>query len=172
MMKKYLFFCIFIWINSSVPAQDILKSFIDKHGKDDNLEIITIGKKMMETMCELILDNPELTEAINGMETIRIISSKDPDLNSEYYNSAQNLLAKSKKTKEFFSISEENNELLIVFRESKKSIKELIVLSGRPDGFNLISINGNINLDVLLKYSEGLKNIKELNQLRSVKSNQ
>ena len=161
MMAKNIFIYIFIWINSSVPAQDIVRSFIDKHGKDDNLEIITIGKKMIETMYALISDNSDLTEAIKGVELIRIISSKDMDLNKEYYNSARELLSKSKGMKEFFSMNGENNELLIMIRESKKSIKELILLSEQPDEFNLISISGTIDLDVLLKYSEGL-NIKEL----------
>ena len=170
-MGKYTFIYIFIWINSSISAQDIVKSFVDKHGKDDNLEIITIGKKMMENMYTLISDNPDLTEVIKGVETIRIISSKDLDLNKEYYDSARKLLSKAKEMKEFFSMSEENNELLIMIRESKNSIKELILLSEQPNEFNLISISGTINLDVLLKYSEGL-NIKELQQLRSVKRNQ
>ena len=160
-MGKNIFIFIFIWINSSFPTQDVVRSFIDKHGKDDNLEIITIGKKMMETMCALVSDNSDLTEAIKGVELIRIISSKDIDLNKEYYNSARELLSKSKALKEFFSMSEDNNELLIMIRESKKSIKELILLSEKPDEFNLISISGTIDLDVLLKYSEGL-NIREL----------
>ena len=171
MMGKYIFIYIFIWINFSATAQDIVKSFIDKHGKDDNLEVITIGKKMIETMYTLSLDNTDLTDAIKGLEKIRIISSKDLDLNKEYYNSARNLLSKSRGMKEFFSMSRDNNELLIMIRESRKSIKELILLSGQSDGFSLISVSGMINLDVLLNYSERL-NIKELEQLRSVKRNQ
>ena len=161
MMGKNIFIFIFIWINYSVPAQDVVKSFIDKHGKDDNLEIISIGKKMMETMCTLVSDSSDLTEAIKGVESIRIVSSKDMDLNKEYYDSARELLSKSKEMKEFFSMSGEKDELLIMIRESKKSIKELILLSEKPDEFNLISVSGTIDLDILLKYSEGL-NIKEL----------
>ena len=160
-MRRNIVIFIFIWIISSVTAQDVVKSFINKHGKDDNLEIITIGKKMMETVYTLISDNSDLTEVIKGVESIRIISSKDMDLNKEYYNSARELLSKSKAMKEFFSMSEDNNELLIMIRESKKSIKELILLSEQADEFNLISISGTIDLDVLLKYSEGV-NIKEL----------
>ena len=171
MMKKYMLFCLFILINFSVSAQDIIASFLEKHGKDDNLEVITIGKKMMETIAALTSDNPDLTEAIKGLKMIRIVSSKDSDLNKEYYNSAQKLLSKSKGFEEFFSMCEEDKELVVMIRESKKSIKELILLSEQPDGFNLISINGTIILDDLVKYSEGL-NIKELNELRSVKRNQ
>ena len=167
-MGKLTTIFIFIWINLSVSAQDIVKTFIDKYGKDDNIEIITIGKKMIETLYSLNSDNPELTEAIKGLETIRIIFSHDMDLNKEYYDSAQKLLSSSKRMKEYFSMSENNSKLLIMVRESRKSIKELILLSEQRDGFNLISISGSINLDVLLNYSEGL-NIRELEQLRSVK---
>jgi len=170
MMGRTIFILFFIWINSSVLAQDIVKSFIDKHGKDDNLEIITIGKKTMETMYPLISENPDLIEVIKSLESIRIISSKDMEINKEYYDSARELLSKSKRMKELFSMSEENKELIITIRESKNSIKELILLSEQDDGFNLISISGAINLDVLLKYSEDF-NIKELEQLRSVKRN-
>ena len=170
-MKKYLSFCLFILISLSVSAQDIITSFLAKHGKDENLEVVSIGKKMMDTISTLISNNSELTEAIKGLETIRIVSSKDGDLNKEYYNSAQKLLSESKGLEEFFSMSEEDKELKVMIRESKGNIKELLLLSEQPDGFNLISISGTISLDDLLNYSEGL-NIKELDELRSVKRNQ
>ena len=170
-MKKYIIFYLFIGVSLSGSAQDIITSFLDKHGKDDNLEIVSIGKKMMEAICTLTSDNSDLTEAIKGLEMIRIVSSKDRDLNKEYYNSARTLLSKSKGLEEFFSMSEENKELLVMIRESKGSIKELFLLSEQPDGFNLISIKGTISLDDLLKYSEKL-NIKKLDQSRSVKHNQ
>ena len=167
-MKKCLFIFLFAWINLSVSAQDIITSFLDQHGKDDNLEIVTIGKKMIEKISGITSDNPDLTEVIKGLETIRIVSSKDRDVNKEYYRSAKKLLSKAKGLEEFFSMSEDDKELLVMIKESKGNIKELLLLSEQPDGFNLISICGTISLDDLVKYSEGL-NIKELKQLRSVK---
>ena len=170
-MKKYLFIALLFCINLSVSALDIIASFLDKHGKDNNLEVVTIGKKMMETVFELVEDNPDLTEAIKGLETIRIVSSKDKDLNKEYFDSAQALLLKSKGLEEFFSMSDEDVELRVMIRESKGNISELILLSEQPDGFNLISISGKIDLDDLIKYSEEF-NIKELNEIHSAKRNQ
>jgi len=170
MMNKYLLVCFFLWMSFSVSAQDIISSFIDKHEKDDNLEIISIGKKMMKTMDSLTTDNPDLKEAIKDLESIRIVSSRDSDLDKEYFNSARDLLSKAKGLKEFFSMNEQDTELIVMIRESKDSIKELILLSEQPDEFNLISISGIIDLDVLLKYSEGL-HIKELNQLKTIRRN-
>jgi len=171
MTGKYKLIGIIIWMNLSVSAQDVITSFLDKHSKDDNLEVVSIGKKMIETLYDLISDNPDLKEAIKGLETIRIISSKDRDLDKEYYDSAQELASKSKGMEEYFSISKENKEIKVMIRKSKELIKELILLSEQPEGFNLISIRGTIDLDVLLKYSKGL-NIKELDHLRSVENNQ
>ena len=169
-MNKYTVLCIFLWISLSVSAQDIISSFIDKHEKDENLEVVSIGKKMMKTLDSLTTDSPDLKEAIKGLETIRIVSSKDKDLDREYYDSARKLLSNSKGLKEFFSINEENKELIVMIRESKNAITELILLSERPDEFNLISISGTINLDVLLNYTERLP-INELNQLKSINNN-
>ena len=170
MINKYTLICLFVWVSFSVSAQDIIASFIDKHGGDDNLEVVSIGKKMMDTLCILTSDDPDLKEAIKGLESIRIVSSKDSDVEKEYFSSAQELLSKYKGLEEYFSTSEENRELMVMVRKSKESVKELILLSEQPEGFNLISISGTINLDVLLNYSERL-NIKELDQLRSVKNN-
>jgi len=58
-----------------------------------------------------------------------------------------------------------------MIRKTKGDIKELILLSEQPEGFNLISVSGTINPDVLRKYSEKLKT-KELNHLHSVKHHQ
>ena len=173
-MKKYLLFGFFFWMNLAVSAQDIIASFLDKHGKDDNLEIVSIGKKMMGMIDSLAFDTPDLKEAIKNLETIRIVSSKDTDVNKEYYNSARKLLSECKELDELFSMSESGSELTVMTRESKGSIKELILLSEQPEGFNLISIIGTIDLNVLLKYSGGIniKSIKDMNRLRSAKSNQ
>jgi len=171
MMNKCLLICFFLRISLlSVPAQDIISSFVDRHEKDDNLEVVSIGKKMMKTMDSLTTDNPDLKNAIKDLESIRIVSSKDKDLDKEYYNSARDLLSKSKGLKEFFSMNEQDKDLIVMIRESNHSVKELILLSDQPDEFNLISISGIIHLDVLLKYSEGL-HIKELNQLKTIRRN-
>jgi len=170
-MEKCKLIFLLVWINLSVSAQDVIASFLDKHEKDDSLEVISIGKKMMEMMDSLTFDNTDLKEALKGLETIRIVSSKDKDLSKEYYNSAQELLNKNKKLEEFFSMKGKNKELTIMIRKTKGDIKELILLSEQPEGFNLISVSGTINPDVLRKYSEKLKT-KELNHLHSIKHHQ
>ena len=171
MMKKHpVIFLFLIWINCSVSAQSIAFSFLDKHEKDDNLEVVSIGRKMLEKMCVLSSEDSDLQNAIRGLENICIVTSKDTVLNREYYHSAQHLLSKSKGFESLFSMNTKEEELVIMIKESKGHIKELVLLSDQPDGFNLISMTGNIDLDILIKYSEEL-NIGKLNGLRSIKNN-
>jgi hypothetical protein len=163
--------CLFIWIIFSVSAQDVVTSFLDKHENDDSLQVISIGKKMIERMDTLTSDNPELKKAINGLETIRIVLSKDKELDDEYYDSARELLSESNGLEEFFSMNGKNTDLIIMVRKSKGVVKELILLSKQQEEFSLIAITGKIDLDVLLEYSEGLT-IKALKQLHTIKHNQ
>ncbi|GHT29649.1 hypothetical protein FACS189432_08840 [Bacteroidia bacterium] len=166
-LQKQLLIIFFIQISISLSAQDLVAAFLDKHEKDDNLEVVSIGKKMVEMMCGLSSDNTELQAAIKGLENICIVSSKDAISNKEYYESAQQLLCKNKGFEEILSISGDNEDLLVMIKESKGIVKELVLLSGQDDKFNLIFISGNINLNTLIKYSENL-NIKGFNNIRSV----
>jgi hypothetical protein len=165
--QKYLLVVFFIQVSISLSAQDLVAAFLDKHEKDDNLEVISIGKKMVEMMYSLSLDSPELQDAIKGLENICIVTSKDTISNKEYYESAQQLLSKSKGFEKVLSISEDNENLLVMVKESKGIVKELVLLSGQDDKFNLIFMRGDIDLNTLIKYSEHL-NIKGLNNIRSV----
>jgi hypothetical protein len=171
MMGKYKLICLFIWIHLSISAQDVITSFLDKHVNDDSLKIVSIGKQMIERMDTLTANNAELKEALKGLETIRIISSKDKDLDNEYYNSAKELLSESKGLEEFFLLDEENMKLTVMVRKSKGAVKELILLSNQKEEFSLISVTGRINLDVLLKYSDRL-DINVLKELHTIKHNQ
>ncbi|MDR3219686.1 MAG: DUF4252 domain-containing protein [Dysgonamonadaceae bacterium] len=157
--RKHGLLFFLVLFSASVSAQDLITVFIDKHGKDDNLDIVTIGKKMIDRICRMSSETPELQDAIKGLENICIVSSKDADMNVEYYDSVLQLLTK-KDFKELFSINEENEQMAISVKESKGAVKELVMLSNKNTGFNLIFISGEINIETLAKYADNL-NIKD-----------
>jgi hypothetical protein len=167
-IQKYLLIIFFFQMGFSLSAQDVIASFLEKHEKDDNLEVVSIGKKMVEMMCVLLSsENPELQNAIKGLDNICIVTSKEATLNKEYFESAQQLLSKSKGFEEILATSEENGALLVMVKESKGTVKELVLLSGQNNGFSLIFISGDIDLGTLIKYSKDI-NMEELNGIRSV----
>ncbi len=168
-MKQFITVILLSLFVFSASAQEIANSFIEKY-QDDSLEVITIGKKMLQMMEDVSGENPDFKEAIQGLENIIIISSKDTDLNKEYYNTAYDLLTKNKKGfEQLVKVQDENENLIIMAKGSKGTISELILLAGSANNdFNLISLTGEINLETLAKYSKkinisGLKALENLN---------
>jgi hypothetical protein len=161
-MKRIVFPFIFvILISAPLSAQGVVDSFLEKHGGDDALRLISIGKKMLDKMEEQSLGTPELLEAIKGLDNIRIITSEDQALKEEYYHSAHLILSKNKNFTELSSIDEENLQLIVKMKEVKGVVNELIILSLDSKGFNLTSLmGGNINLEVLAAYSAPMDFIK------------
>jgi hypothetical protein len=153
----------------SVSAQDVVASFLEKHGKDDMIRLISIGKKMLDKMAEQSLGTPELLEAIKGLDNIRIITSEDAALKEEYYNSAYAILSKNKDFTELYSMQKEDLQLIVKMKSNKKIVNELIILSGDSKSFNLISLTGNINLEVLAAYSDQM-DFKELKNLNNIEN--
>ncbi len=172
-MKKIIFILFACFIAFSTSAQDVANSFLEKYGKDDNLEIVSIGKKMFQQMEKLTSEEPELTEAIKGLENILIISSNDSALNKEYYDSAYEILTRKKQGFEpLLTLKENDQNVIVMIKESKKGIvKELVMLSGdNNQEFNMISLSGKIDLKLLLKYSDKI-NLSGLKVLNSVNKN-
>jgi len=165
---KYIFIGIlFSLITVSLQAQEIVNVFLDKHGKDEGLKVVSIGKKMFNLMQMDSVAAPELLEAINGLENIQILSSENSLLTEDYYNSAYNLLQKNKNFTELISIDTEEETLIIMIKETKGIVSELVLLTQNAYHFNLISLNGDLNLDLLAKYSQnlGFQNLGELNTI-------
>lgn len=170
-MKKIKIYIVVLLISLtsfSLSAQNVVTSFLDKHGKDDNLEVVSIGKKMFEKMESLSSGTPELMDAIKGLENIYIVSSTDLSLTQEYYDSAYHLLSKSKGFEEISTVKDnEKDGLTVMIKESKGIVKELVLLSGQEKGFNLIALSGDIDLKTLAEYSQSL-NIEGLDKLGRV----
>lgn len=152
---------------SALSAQDIAASFLDKHGKDESLEVITIGKKMLEMMTELTAKDAELQEAIKGLESIRVVSAKDKNCGEKYYKTAYQLLQKNKDFEELLTARKAEEDTLIMIRENRGKVKELVLLAGKKEKFSLICIVGNIDLKTLTKYAGKLK-IDGLDKLSSI----
>jgi hypothetical protein len=161
---KYGLFLFFIQWSFSSEAQELVSSFLDKYCKDNRLEVVTIGKKMLDTMGDLPSGQEDLSElqaAIKGLENIYIVTSKDTTLNREYYDSGRQLL-KDKGFNVIFSGNEDTGGLFVVgTKESKGTVKELTLLFiDKDDRFNLILMTGVIDFNTLVKYSENLKELK------------
>lgn len=163
-MWKYGLFLFFIQWNFALNAQELVSSFLNEYGKDNRLEVVTIGRKMLGTMSGLSSEEEDLSElqaAIKGLDNICIVTSKDTTLNGEYYDSCRQMLKDTGFNVIFSDDKEDTDELFVVgTKESKGAVTELALLFLDRDGrFNLIQMTGVIDLDTLVKYSENLKGL-------------
>ncbi|MCC8146411.1 MAG: DUF4252 domain-containing protein [Bacteroidales bacterium] len=166
-MRKQILILFIILISSSSQAQ-VMNAFLDKYGKDENIIVVNIGKRMLDKMQSDSLATPELQKAIDGLESIRIVSSNDQEIIGAYYQSAYELVHKTKKFTEVLSIDHEDELLHILIKKTKEKVNELVLLSKDKKDFHFISLQGNIQLDVLAKYSEniGVKGLEKLNNIQ------
>jgi hypothetical protein len=161
---KYMLLTAIILTNAAVNAQELASAFLNEYGKDNSLEVVTIGKKMLGMMIDMNSGEEDLTElqaAIKGLENICIVTSTDTALNAEYYNSCRQMM-KNKGFNSIFSSSEDpEDRFVIATKETKGIVKELALLFLDGEGeFSLIQITGNIDLNTLVKYSKNLKEFK------------
>lgn len=160
-MKKCFVLNIFILVSLfSVSAQNIVSKMIDRYGDDDNFEVVTIGKKMINKMRSSEKGNAGFLQAINGLTSINVLSSKNRDIGNEYYNSARELMTRGNKGYKEMSPAEGGKEKTVVFInkgkiKEKGKVQELVLLSkNEQKAFEMIVFYGNINIQSLIKYSD------------------
>lgn len=165
-MKKYLASVVILFITLSSHAQ-VVNSFLDQYGRDSSIEVVNIGKRMLEKIQSDDMASSELQEAVSGLENIKIISSDDSSLSEDYYRSAYELAKDSGQFTEVLSLDKSDGALCMQVRKSGSTIEELIIISKEGSDFYLVSITGDIQLDALAKYSES-KGVKSLNKLNNI----
>lgn len=153
-MNKSIITLLILLQSLSLSAQEIVTSFLDKHGKDTNLELTTIGTKMFRTMQDEGLINENLSDIISGLDCIHIIGSADTSLVREYLSSSDALLGKGTSYQSVYQ-SDGMECLRVAVREEGGTVKELVIVSGSDSSFSLVCLSGDIRMDALTDYSGG-----------------
>jgi len=167
-MKKIYLTIVACTFTALLSAQEFAGSFLDKFGNDTDFEVVVIGKKMLNLIEGLTSNNPDLNEAIKELENIMIITSRDSTSSKGFYDSAYKLLANKKQGFEpLITVKDQEEDLIVMAKESKGVIKELVLLSNNESGFNIISLNGKINLKTLAKLSDKIPGLKLLESIDS-----
>jgi hypothetical protein len=172
-MKKVLLITVLNVLSYAAFSQEVANLFLEKFNNDDHLEVVSIGRKMFQMMEDASIDDEEFNKTIKGLEKIIVISSTDSVLSSEYYDSAYEILTKKKSGfGSLLSIKDGKEELVVMSKESKGVIRELVLLQiDKISNFSLISLSGDIDLKTLAKYSERI-NLSGLKVLDSISKNE
>ncbi len=173
-MKKIACICFFVFIAGALSAQDLVSSFLTKYNENEEIQVTTIGKKMLDMLITIAQKEETcMAKSLEGLDNIRALSSADTTKYNEFYDAASDLINKSKGFEILMSSHNSNSNTVLAVKESKGIVKELVLLSRdeHTGTFNLISLTGKINLDTLAKYANKL-NIEGLDQLSKLNVNE
>jgi len=149
-MKKILFFGIFMLIISGIYAQPIqFDNIYNSYRGEDGVVALYIPGficKLAGAIADVENDERELLRSIRS---IRILAVEDSYLNREV-NFAEDFNTKrlEKKYTTLLQVHEENEDVLILAREKNRSIQELVIVVGGEENA-LICIKGRMNKDLL-----------------------
>jgi len=164
MMRITTLTLLLLWAVTTAFSQDFASSFIQKHG-DKDLEIVSIGKQMLSMVGEMSAQEGDLKEALEGLESIKILSSDAKDTAQKSFKNAYAMLTKkSNGFSEMMSFKEDDESTFIMAREEEGIVKDLVLLSSEGDSFNMICLSGNINVKTLGKLSSSMQ-IDKLSKL-------
>jgi len=152
-MKSILLAILFCFNLSALTAQEIISSFLEKHGRDEGIEYRSIGRKIFSEMKEQGLADSLLLDIVSQLDNISFIYSDDSSLESDYFGSSMDIMDKMKGFNSLYT-GEGDDTTVVLTKENKGIIKELVMIVSDMDGFNLISIKGNIPLESFLEYPD------------------
>ncbi len=153
---------------SAVSQKDPIASLFDKYSGKDGYTTVYISSKMFSLIAEIDPDDQELQDMMNGLKSIRILSSEEDNNTVNFYDEIMKDLAVD-KYEELMLVKDGEQDMKFLIREEKGKVIELLLLSGGGGDNVLISIRGIIDMKNIGKIGnaldiEGLEEIEKINK--------
>lgn len=162
MKKLFLIPVLLLAFIIKVQAQDdAIQRFFSNYMDDDRFSRVYISSKMMQMAGGFLKSNAEKQDSedlgalLQKVKGIRILSSEEVD-GMKLYNEAYGTLTKN-KYEELMDVQDKGAKLKFLVREEGGLVKELLMISGEPRDFTLLSMLGNFtydDLNLLAEHSE------------------
>lgn len=159
-----LFLTCFI-IQSSAQKPFINEMIKDYEGKK-NYTTIIITSKMFDLISTLDIEDKEMFELLNNMDGIKVIVSETSFKNIDLLNKIAEKTINYKLLKE---VIEDEQTINFYIKQNKDFIGELIMIILKGNYINLMSFQGNIDLNKINKLTE-LLDIKEIENLKKIEN--
>ena len=124
-------------------------SYFDRFIDWEDVKTVYISKRMLKMVKsydgEVKVNGMQLGIANEGLENIQIFSCKKKPAIEKMREEVGELIP-STGYEEVISIRDEGEKVSILFRELKTDLSEFVLITDRPNEFNIISIVGKITL--------------------------
>jgi hypothetical protein len=174
-MKKVIILTMVMFASMGLSAQnDAISKFFSKYADDTSFSNVNISSKMFKLFTNVEVDNPndkEILDAINSLSGLRILAKSDISNGRELYKEAFSKV-NVKEYEELMSIREKDQDFKFMIKQNGNNIQELLMISGGPKEFMIMSITGNIDLNKISKIGSkmnigGLENLEKMNDKKN-----
>lgn len=145
-----------------------IDELFDKYSGREGYTTVYISSKMFGMFNNGDKNDQELSNLINRLKSIRILTVEDSTLNKNvnFYNELSKKLDFS-VYEELMVVKEGNNVTKFLVKQSGNVIGELLVITGGTGGNTLISIRGDLDLKSIsgLSKTMGIQQLKNLEKI-------
>ena len=125
------------------------QSFFDRYAEWRDIKTVYISKRMLKMVKsydgEVKVNGMRLGIMNEGLENIQIFNC-EVKLAIEKLREETRELVPANGYEEVISIRDEGEKVSILFKELKENLSEFVLITDRPNEFNIISIVGKITL--------------------------
>jgi hypothetical protein len=154
-MKKFsLLILLFLSFSGLYAQDDAISKFFSKYMEDENFSRVYISPKMMQMAGGFLKSGEssdqeaqELGELISKVRGIRILSAENVN-GKPLYEEAMGTLSRN-KYEDLMDVADKLSNTKFMVREENGRIMELLMVSGSPESFTLLSMLGNFTYEDL-----------------------
>ncbi|MCK4465555.1 MAG: DUF4252 domain-containing protein [Bacteroidales bacterium] len=154
-----------------ITAQNkAVDKLFDKYAGKDGFTTVFISKNLFKMVADIELEDPEVNDVIDNLETIKILVTDDYE-NREGVNFYDEIMKElpMNEYEELLTVKDSDQDVRFLVKEKDGIIKELLLVVGGRDDNALISITGDIDLRHISKISKsmhgcGLEHLEKLEE--------
>lgn len=154
-MKKLFFLFVCILSFQSIHGQKSVDRFIDQMKKHKDAYVVTLPGWLLRTGIEIADEDqlkyePGFQEIVDGIKRLRVLFiSNDPKLDNKELKSVINQIKDKDGYVDYATIKDGGNNVHVLVKEDKTRVKSLVVLASSKDGFTILNLKTDIDMDKL-----------------------
>lgn len=173
-MKKIITLFVLIALGTGVYAQsDAISKFFNKYSTDESFTTqVTVSSKMFSLFTNMEVETPEdkeVLEAISKLKGLRILGKDNTSDARNLYKEASGIIVQN-KYEELMSVRDKDKDMkFYIMEKSPGKISELVMVSGSPKDFMVMSLFGEIDLKQVSRIGrkmnvEGLERLEKMDE--------
>lgn len=159
MKKLRLIVLVFVFPLLVFSQHQTVNKLFEKYAGKEGFTTVYISKNLFKMIGEMNLDDPDIDELIDKLETIKILVSDSEFINEEGINFYDEIMTglTIDEYDELLVVKEKDQDIKFLSKEKNGIIVELLLVVGGKDENVLISITGNIDLKHISKLASSMK---------------